>query len=234
MKISELAGHSGVPASTLSFYEAEGLLPADREANGYRTYGQAAVDRLAFITQAKTLDLPLGDIRELVTAWESEPCSAVRGRYRPILAGRAAEVGHRIASLDARRDTLTRAVARLDALPDRDQPCDAGCAFLGAKTTAPSLVVCTLEAGSDYADRIGAWHQLLAGTGLFLVGSSVRATLAIDKLEATVALAAAEHCCAFFDFRLDLHGSTFDVTTTAPPEGPDMLAELLPDTTKER
>ncbi|WP_282947853.1 MerR family DNA-binding transcriptional regulator [Cellulomonas endometrii] len=34
MKISELAARSGVPATTLRFYEAEGLLPAERAGNG--------------------------------------------------------------------------------------------------------------------------------------------------------------------------------------------------------
>ncbi|MBE9924285.1 MerR family transcriptional regulator [Cellulosimicrobium cellulans] len=57
---------TGVPASTLRFYESEGLLPADRAENGYRVYGEAAVDRLAFIAQAKHLDLPLPAVRELV------------------------------------------------------------------------------------------------------------------------------------------------------------------------
>ena len=52
MRISQLAARTGVPTSTLRYYESAGLLPADRASNGYRVYGEAAVDRLAFINQA--------------------------------------------------------------------------------------------------------------------------------------------------------------------------------------
>ncbi|WP_345128150.1 MerR family transcriptional regulator, partial [Streptomyces chiangmaiensis] len=41
-RISQLAEHSGVPASTLRFYETAGLLPAERTASGYRVYGEDA------------------------------------------------------------------------------------------------------------------------------------------------------------------------------------------------
>lgn len=235
MKISELATRSGLPPSTLRYYEAEGLLTADRTANGYRTYGQTAVDRLAFITQAKTLDLSLTDIRELLTAWESEPCSGVRAVYRPVLKERAAEVHHRVAALGALLGTLTQAVAQLDALPDRDAPCDAGCAFLGADEPASPPLVCSLDGGSDYADRIASWHQLLVDTQPVPVGSSIQVTLPIEQLQQTAALAAAEQrCCAFIDFRIDLHSSTFELTITAPARAVDLLTDLLPPSGRHR
>jgi DNA-binding transcriptional MerR regulator len=47
MRISQLAERSGVPATTLRFYESAGLLPADRSPAGYRLYGEDAVERLA-------------------------------------------------------------------------------------------------------------------------------------------------------------------------------------------
>jgi hypothetical protein len=56
MRISQLAERSGVPATTLRFYEATGLLPAARNPAGYRLYGEEAVERLAFIGAAKHLD----------------------------------------------------------------------------------------------------------------------------------------------------------------------------------
>ncbi|MDG9719768.1 MerR family DNA-binding transcriptional regulator [Streptomyces sp. DH24] len=45
-RISQLAERSGVPATTLRFYEDAGLLPADRTPAGYRVYGEDAVERL--------------------------------------------------------------------------------------------------------------------------------------------------------------------------------------------
>ena len=57
--VSQLASLSGVPATTLRFYEQEGLLPAQRTSSGYRIYGPTAVDRLAFFSTGKHLGLPL-------------------------------------------------------------------------------------------------------------------------------------------------------------------------------
>ncbi|MGW4965613.1 MerR family transcriptional regulator [Nonomuraea sp. NPDC004186] len=39
----------------MRFYEAAGLLSADRTSSGYRVYGEDAVERLAFIGGAKQL-----------------------------------------------------------------------------------------------------------------------------------------------------------------------------------
>ncbi|CAM3554579.1 MerR family transcriptional regulator [Isoptericola cucumis] len=235
MRISELSTRTGVPASTLRFYESEGLLPADRAENGYRVYGEAAVDRLAFIAQAKHLDLPLPAVRELVTAWESEPCHSVRAKYRPMLVEHAAQVDERIVSLEGLRSTLATAVERLDALPDRDEPCDAGCTFLDRArpalpiATAPRTpVACTLE-GEDYGTRVSDWRDLLGGAPRADVAGGVRVTLPTSELGRAATLAQAEQsCCAFYTFRIDLHGLTFDLTITAPPEARPMLDDLLP------
>ncbi|CAM3550021.1 MerR family transcriptional regulator [Isoptericola cucumis] len=234
MRISELSARTGVPASTLRFYESEGLLPADRAENGYRVDGDAAVDRLAFIAQAKHLDLPLPAVRELVTAWESEPCHSVRATYRPMLVEHAAQVDERIASLEALRSTLATAVERLDALPDRAEPCDAGCTFLDrARPALPVVdeprtpIACSLD-GDDYGGRVADWRELLAGAPRADVNGGVRVTLPTSTLGRATALAQAEQgCCAFYTFRIDLHDSTFDLTITAPPEARTMLDDLL-------
>jgi DNA-binding transcriptional MerR regulator len=66
MRISQLAERTGVPATTLRFYETAGLLPAERTRSGYRVYGEEAVERLAFIGAAEGLGLPLEEIAELL------------------------------------------------------------------------------------------------------------------------------------------------------------------------
>jgi DNA-binding transcriptional MerR regulator len=241
MKISELAARTGMAASTLRYYEAEGLLPADRAPNGYRTYGEEAVDRLTFITQAKQLDLSLADIRELVTAWESEPCTQVRTLYRPILHERVATVDHRIRALITLRTTLSVALDHLDALPDRDTSCDSGCTFRDptARTPpdppVPPPVVCTLDGDTDVAERVAAWQRLFAGQTPVRVALGVRIELPIEQLAAAATLAAAEQsCCAFFDFHLDLHGATFHLTISAPTDAVGLLDDLLPPPTPAR
>lgn len=250
MRIGELSRRSGIPASTLRYYESEGLLSADRAGNGYRVYEPDAVDRLAFIAQAKHLDLPLPAVRELATAWESEPCRSVRARYRPLLARRVGQVAERLVALEGLRATLSTAIERLDALPDRDGPCEKACTFLDhpstdvpatagspiARNAAGRLplvvaepIACTLGAG-DYAERTAAWRDLIGSGSRTGVDGGVRVTLPVSVLEHTAGLAAAEQdCCGFYHFRFDLFGPTFDLTITAPPEAAAMLADLLPD-----
>ncbi|MGA6160644.1 MerR family transcriptional regulator [Stenotrophomonas sp. NPDC087984] len=53
MRISQLAERTGVPATTLRFYDDAGLLSAGRSPIGYRLYGEDAVARLTFIGAAK-------------------------------------------------------------------------------------------------------------------------------------------------------------------------------------
>ncbi|MFJ8923786.1 MerR family transcriptional regulator [Streptomyces sp. NPDC102415] len=83
MRISQLAERSGVPATTLRFYEGAGLLPADRTPAGYRVYGEDAVERLAFIGAAKHLGLSLEEIGELLGVWEAGACRDVKADLRP-------------------------------------------------------------------------------------------------------------------------------------------------------
>ncbi|WP_163801039.1 MerR family transcriptional regulator [Mycolicibacterium sediminis] len=130
MRISQLAERSGVPATTLRYYESAGLLAADRTPSGYRVYGEPAVERLAFIRAAKQVGLPLDEIRELLQIWHRGACVDVRQRMRPMMAARLEEVIARITELQQFAASLQSALALLDALPDRATPCDAQCTFL--------------------------------------------------------------------------------------------------------
>ncbi|MFD0425261.1 MerR family transcriptional regulator [Streptomyces parvus] len=130
MRISQLAERSGVPATTLRFYESAGLLSADRTPAGYRMYGEDAVDRLAFIGAAKHLGLALEEIGELVGVWEAGACRDVKADLRPRISARLAEAESRAAELAAFTASLRGALAHLDALPDRAGRCDPGCGFL--------------------------------------------------------------------------------------------------------
>lgn len=128
--ISELARRSEVPASTLRYYEREGLLPAARTRAGYRVFDERAVQRLGFIGAAKRLGLPLQAIAELLTVWEAGSCRSVKRDLRPAIATRIEQTDTAIAELVRLRGDLVAAGERLDALPDRDGRCDPTCVFL--------------------------------------------------------------------------------------------------------
>lgn len=67
MKIGDLARATGVEVETIRYYEKAGLLPAPaREANGYRSYGDQHLERLAFVRHCRALDMPLADVKRLL------------------------------------------------------------------------------------------------------------------------------------------------------------------------
>ena len=80
MRIGDLARSTATPVQTIRFYEQQGLLPPPRRAeNNYRVYVEAHAERLAFIRQARGLDMSLDEIRVLLR-WQAQPgadCGAV-------------------------------------------------------------------------------------------------------------------------------------------------------------
>lgn len=80
MRIGELAGQLGLNPKTIRYYEQKGLLPAaDRTPAGYRLYGQADLERLRFIVQAKAIGLTLQEIGEILGLRDGgqRPCAHV-------------------------------------------------------------------------------------------------------------------------------------------------------------
>ena len=136
--ISQLSSATGVPATTLRFYESEGLLPAGRASNGYRIYDELAQQRLAFITAAKSLNLTLPQIKTMLQVWENDSCAAVKSGLRPALREHIARAEESIAQLSVLRDALTGALDRLDDTPDAATPCDPQCSWLASTMTAPA------------------------------------------------------------------------------------------------
>jgi DNA-binding transcriptional MerR regulator len=64
MKIGELAERSGIAASAIRYYEQAGLMPrAERGANGYRAYNDAALERINLIQIGQKLGFTLDAIR---------------------------------------------------------------------------------------------------------------------------------------------------------------------------
>ena len=252
MRISQLAERTGVPATTLRFYEASGLLRADRTGSNYRVFGEEAVRRLAFIDTAKRLGLALPEIAELLAVWESGACVQVKADLRPRIAARLADAEQRTAELATFSDALRGALAHLDVLPDRAEPCDPKCVFLaptlGAEVssavevrlsadhaaaqaeaerwrTAP--VACDLS-GEDLQERVTQWNAVLADAVRTEIPEGLRLTVPIARAAQVAALAAAEQqCCAFFDFRLHLDGADLHLEVRAPAEGAALLDELF-------
>ncbi|WP_326674677.1 MerR family transcriptional regulator [Streptomyces sp. NBC_01257] len=253
MRISQLAERSGVPATTLRFYEGAGLLHADRTPAGYRLYGEDAVERLAFIGAAKHLGLPLEEVGELLRVWEAGACRDVKADLRPRIAARLVEAESRAAELAAFTASLHTALEHLDALPDRASPCDPECGFLAPSAPAsvgtrvvdvvlaPSRQVAEAEAegwrtapvacsltGDGLYERTAQWREAVDGAVRTSVPDGLRLTLPVVRAARVAELAAAEQkCCPFFDFRLHLDGPRLHLEVRAPADGAGLLTDLF-------
>ncbi len=63
LPMGEMTRRSGFAASAIRFYEAEGLLEADRSAGGQRRFERGVLRRLAFIRAASNVGLSIDEIR---------------------------------------------------------------------------------------------------------------------------------------------------------------------------
>ena len=105
--IGTLARRTGTKVQTVRYYEQIGLMPEPgRTKGGQRRYGEAELDRLAFIRHARQLGFPLDAIRELLALGDDpgRPCAEVDR----IAQRQLGEVGRRIARLEALRRELGR------------------------------------------------------------------------------------------------------------------------------
>ena len=67
MTVGRLAKATGIPESTIRFYEREGLLrPAERSSGNYRLYRRDAAERLTFIGAAQAAGFELEEIKGIL------------------------------------------------------------------------------------------------------------------------------------------------------------------------
>jgi MerR family transcriptional regulator, redox-sensitive transcriptional activator SoxR len=71
LPIAEVAARSGVAPSALRFYEARGLIAAERTAGGQRRYRREVLRRIAFIKAAQRVGLSLDEISEALAGLPS-------------------------------------------------------------------------------------------------------------------------------------------------------------------
>ena len=117
--IGELAAAAGVPASTVRFYERQGLLvPDGRTEARYRVYGGASLARLRFIRGAQEAGLALSDIGAVLALREAgaAPC----GDVRRLLEQRLAATEDRLTELQQARRLLRRSLAQCRGRSDAE------------------------------------------------------------------------------------------------------------------
>jgi DNA-binding transcriptional MerR regulator len=112
MTIGAVARAVSVPATTLRYYEREGILaPSNRSPAGYRLYDNEAIERIRFLKAAQSAGFALADIRTLLTdsAGREPVC---RTTVQKLVSARLAEVQGRIKDLKRVEELLRRSLSR--------------------------------------------------------------------------------------------------------------------------
>jgi DNA-binding transcriptional MerR regulator len=105
LDIAEVTQRSGVPPSTLRFYEERGLISAIGRRGLRRQYAPGVLDRLALIALGRTAGFSLDDIARVFGP------DGVPRIDRKMLSGKARELDESIRKLTALRDGLRHAAA---------------------------------------------------------------------------------------------------------------------------
>lgn len=82
--VHELAKLSGCTVRALHHYDEQGLVRAQRDANGYRRYGSAEVDRLQQVLLYREADMSLTAIKRLLDDPEFDAREALLGHLREL------------------------------------------------------------------------------------------------------------------------------------------------------
>jgi MerR family transcriptional regulator, redox-sensitive transcriptional activator SoxR len=138
LTVGEVAARSGVPISTLHFYEAQGLIRSWRNRGNQRRYPREVLRRVAVIKVAQRTGIPLAEIGQALAALPDERTPTAEDWQRLSTRWRS--------DLDDRIERLTRLRSQLD-----------GCIGCGCL----SLGVCPLRNPWDALGAEGPGPRLL-------------------------------------------------------------------------
>jgi DNA-binding transcriptional MerR regulator len=125
MNIQRAAVASGLSATTIRFYEREGILPLPpRQLNGYRDYSEEHVETLRLAVGLRALGLSLNEMSSALTLVHDGTCGDVRTVLNQTLAKTLEQMDSRIEELAHSReqivmilDGLGRMLPGEDAVP---------------------------------------------------------------------------------------------------------------------
>ena len=106
MTIGELAAQTGVPASTIRYYEKLDVLPRPERVSGKRRYSAEALHRLAVVRLAQACGFRIEEMRQLFRGFKAGvPASR---RWQEIAQKKDSELQEQAARLLAMRKVVKR------------------------------------------------------------------------------------------------------------------------------
>lgn len=140
LSIGQIARRTGLAVSAIRFYEAEGLVTANRNAGGQRRFKRADIRRLSFVIVAQKFGFSIARIRQVMSRLP-EKRTLTEADWQAIAQDMRAELDAKIAALQKMRDDLDSCI---------------GCGCLSMKR-------CALYNADDVAAAKGAGPRYLMG-----------------------------------------------------------------------
>jgi MerR family redox-sensitive transcriptional activator SoxR len=106
LSVGQLSARSGVAVSALHFYEAQGLIRAQRSAGNQRRYARETLRRVGFIRASQAVGIPLRAIKEALEQLP-ESRTPTRADWARLSATWRADLDRRISHLQSLRDRLS-------------------------------------------------------------------------------------------------------------------------------
>ncbi|MGK7651535.1 Cu(I)-responsive transcriptional regulator [Roseovarius sp. B08] len=104
MNISQVADRTGLPPKTIRYYEEIGLITPDRGANGYRSFSDQHLHKLAFIGRARALGFSIEECRTLLALYEDD--TRASADVKAIARQHLEHINEKIEQLQSMADTL--------------------------------------------------------------------------------------------------------------------------------
>src|SRR3954454_12096567 len=106
MTIGKLAEMSGVPASTIRYWEKIGVLPLSTRVSGQRRYSGNDIDRLAVLRLAQACGFRLDEMRYLIHGFRSGTAASLR--WQELGNAKQQDLDIQIARLQGMRQVMER------------------------------------------------------------------------------------------------------------------------------
>ena len=108
MNIGDAAKLSGLPIKTIRYYENIGFIRLLRNANGYRSFRDTDVHKLAFLGRARSLGFTIEDCRTLLQLYEND--SRASSDVKAIAKQHLARIDEKLTKLTEMHRTLSHLV----------------------------------------------------------------------------------------------------------------------------
>lgn len=105
LTIGQLSMASGVPTSTIRFWERRGLLRPAGRSGGQRRYTEEALTQVGMLRLCQDAGFTLAEIQELVTKQVTD-----HYRWRELVEAKMASVNETLAKLNKAHELLTHAL----------------------------------------------------------------------------------------------------------------------------